>query len=113
MGVSVSQLEKGQESSFWSSFNGDVILSSKASILRGVSCKSLWDNFLMSTASSFALTLSDLSTLLRQSLIAKESSKNEDVLIRDYVELIRDLNDQTELHAVDFMGMYNRIASVQ
>lgn len=106
MGVSVSQLEKGQESVFWSTFKGEVALSSRAAILRSVSHRALWENFLMSTASSFAVTLSDLATLLDQSVIPKENSRGEQAGIKEYVDLIRDMNDQGETVAVDFMGIF-------
>jgi WD40 repeat protein len=106
MGVHVSQLEEGQQSPFWSGFSGEVALSSQASILRRVSHGALWENFLSSTATSFAVTLSDLGTLLRQSLVSKENSDEENASVKAYVDLIRDLSEQGDLlQAVDFMAV--------
>jgi hypothetical protein len=70
MGVSISQLEKGQESDFWCRFNGVVSLANNARVLRQVNFKTLWENFLISTAASFALSLSELSALLKQSALS-------------------------------------------
>lgn len=109
MGVTVSQLEKGQESSYWSSFYGDVVLSSRASVLRELSHKSLWENFLLSTATSFAVTLTELATLMRQSVASKENSDHEDLSIKEYIDLIRDISDQGEVQAVDFMAVCSSV----
>lgn len=63
----------------------------------------------MSTATSFAITLSDLTTLLRQSLISKENSDEENTLIKDYIDLIRDLSDSSDVQAVDFMAVCSSV----
>lgn len=110
MGVTVSQLDKGQESSFWSKFNGDLQLSSKSSILRRVSHEALWDNFLVSTANSFAVTTSDLRALLRQSVVSRDSMETENnVLIKDYIDNICDLNEQGDAQVVDFMAVCSSV----
>lgn len=109
MGVTVSQLEKDQESEFWGSFNGNVTLSSRANILRAVSYKALWENFLVSTASSFSVSLPDLASLLRQSIIAKESSEDDAIMIKEYTDLLREVSDQGDAPTVDFMSVCSSV----
>lgn len=75
MGINISRASDDgraddEKSLFWPGFveTGEATLSDRCRVLRRVSPSALWQNFLVSNASTLAVTPSELSALLKQSL---------------------------------------------
>jgi hypothetical protein len=76
MGINISRASDDdtiadEKNLFWPSFmdSGEATLSDRCRVLRKVGPAALWHNFLLSNASTLAVTPSELSALLKQSLI--------------------------------------------
>ncbi len=91
-----------------------VALDSRASIIKKVEASLLWDNFLKGNYMSFALTQSEVTTLLKKSIkdandgnMTDEAKVELDREIASYIELVEELSrkDLGNSKVVDFMAM--------
>lgn len=92
-----------------------VSISPRAKILKMISFSTLWDNFLNSPASSFALTQAEVSSLLLDSIDfeAHDGSKNDrnQVLkdIKVYIDLLEELSHNSSSKIIDFMAVCSSV----
>jgi hypothetical protein len=88
-----------------------VVLDSRASIIKRIDTKLLWDNFIKGNYMSFALTQSEVTTLLKKSYndvgMSDEIKAIIDTEIAGYIELIEELSqkDFGNPKVIDFMAM--------
>lgn len=93
--------------------NGKVIITPRAKILMNIANEILWNNFLSSPANSFALTVSEASALLTESLKSTTedgSAKQQDLVqakedIDSYMVLIKELSGSNS--HIDFMSIFS------
>jgi hypothetical protein len=105
-----------------SNITGSVKLSRRAQIVKNISYEKLWNNFLNSTADSFALSHSEAIKLLTSSYVSDlngdqhdENKKNEIALdiikseVDEYVELLNELGAKESSKAIDFMSLCSSV----
>jgi hypothetical protein len=88
-----------------------VRLDSRASLVKKLDCKSLWENFIQGSFMSFALSQSDATCLLKKSLLQSnfpllEASANAE--IASYIELVEELSEKDFVKnskMIDFMAL--------
>jgi hypothetical protein len=93
------------------SLNARVVLDSRASIIKRIDTQLLWDNFIQGNYLSFALTQSEVATLLKRSYdgdgMSDEDKAIIDTEIASYIELVEELSqkDFGNPKVVDFMAL--------
>jgi hypothetical protein len=73
-------------------------ISIRANIIKYIDYEKLWNNFLDSTYSSFAITESELIYLLKQSIILNNNNKDDKIIMIDimnYITLVDELTSST------------------
>jgi len=73
-------------------------ISIRANIIKYIDYEKLWNNFLDSTYSSFAITESELIYLLKQSIILNNNNKDDKIIMIDimnYITLVDELTSPT------------------
>lgn len=86
-----------------------VEIHMKSKILKKVSHEVLWDSFLSSSLNSFALTHSEIATLLESSLLPQENPEAAKSDVDLYIELITELTEKDVIKAVDFMAVCSSV----
>lgn len=120
MGISMSGNQTKQEGEHYISIinpskkNVCVQINTRAKILKCINCNDLWNNFLDSQASSFALTQSETTSLLKASY-SKEKNEyieieiNIDEDIKNYITLVEELSPKDSSKIIDFMSLCSSI----
>lgn len=92
-----------------------VSLHQKARLLKRLDFNEVWEGFLQGSASSFALTPSEMQSLLQEittqnpSVKAKTEQAIIDSEIKDYIALVTELSEKDTSKAVDFMAVCSSV----
>lgn len=95
----------------------NVKISPRARIIKMIQCDLMWDNFLASASSSFALTPTEASAILLESLIASDvdsgfvDSKLASADVAAYIELIIELAEKEKdaVKGIDFLALCSSV----
>ena len=93
-----------------------VVISSRARALKSISFDALWENFLNSSTTSFALTQSEITSLLTESIATVDISDGTKIDaaavaldIKTYVSLVEELSEKDTAKTIDFMAVCSSV----
>eukprot|EP01038_Epipyxis_sp_PR26KG_P010144 gene10144-13646_t len=98
-----------------------VPIHSRAAIIKSLSYAILWESFLDSSYETFALTTSETTLLLKESLIRSDiaacsngnkrqlSESDVNVLVKNYVDLVTELSEKDTNKTFDFMAICSSV----
>lgn len=94
---------------------GKASISSRATILRRVPFDALWTNFVDGSASSFALTQAEATSLLNQSIPTEDTEGKKvdpnlfESEIKNYITLVEELSQGENSKTIDFMSLCSSV----